>query len=332
MMTAICGDRGIGKTYLLADECYERYKQGYFIVTNFDFVYSNINFSSRSPDDFYKLLRQILLFKERGFDPYDLFAGFRHTGIFIAIDEGHLFFSADLWKRYQTDETFQDVLRVLAQARKLDIEIFYTTQDPAKIDVNFRRYTEDWIRFRPLLNLRKKIMIRHESKPIFRRELRHIIPLVWKEWHNLKYDAPVFDYSTIKDENGFMHLAKTSTLIKRRLRRMGSLKPFPYKLYDSNEILSVGLHKTDLADFEDLAKLVVVPYTFKRERFPTIKKILRRARNDAKYPTRYRLPYVKLGNIPQGIVKKISLLMPTETMADEIVEKSRKDAIRALAR
>ena len=174
MMTAVFGDRGVGKTFILAKECYKRYKQGYLVVTNFDFVYSHINYANRSPEEFYKVLAEILTFKERGLETWLLFGGFKHTGIFIAIDEGHLFFSADLWKRYQSEPVFQDVIRVLAQARKLDIEIWYTTQDPSKIDKNWRRYTEDWIRFRPVFPFRRKILIKHPKYPIYTREIRYL--------------------------------------------------------------------------------------------------------------------------------------------------------------
>jgi len=322
MMTAVFGDRGIGKTYILAQECYRRYRQGYMIVTNFDFVYSHINYADRSPEDFYKLLAEILTFKERGFETWLLFGGFKHTGIFIAIDEGHLFFSADLWKRYQQEPVFQDVIRVLAQARKLDIEIWYTTQDPAKIDKNWRRYTEDWIRFRPFFPLRKKVLIKHEKYPIYKRELRHLIPLVWMEWHNLDHEHPQVDYTTVTDEDGFVSWSSKSTLLKRRLRRSGWLDSFPYKLYDSNEILSVNIDRPELLDFQNLQKLTVVEHTFAYERFPTFKKILKkifgifklrlyflRARDEA-YPTRLRLESVNIGEIPKGSTKKITSLMP----------------------
>jgi len=343
MMTAIFGDRGIGKTYILAQEAYRRYKQGYLIVTNFDFVYANINYSDRSPDDFYKLLREILLFKERGMEFWQIYGGFQHTGIFIAIDEGHLFFSADLWKRYQNEEIFQDVIRVLAQARKLDIEIWYTCQDPAKIDINWRRYTEDWIRFTPLFSLRKKVLIKHEKYPIYKRELRHLIPIMRMEWHRLDHTHPVVDYSTITDEAGNRHWSNRATMLTWKFRRSGWLDPFPYTLYDSNEILSVNINRQDLLEFNELEKLNIVPHSYRYESFPTFKKVLRwfglgkifgtrwvrrfvRSKNE-EYPIRYSLEKVELGEIPKGNVKKIALLQPRAILSTQEAARHRAKSL-----
>jgi len=339
-MTAIFGERGIGKTFILAQECYRRYRKGFLIITNFDFVYSHINYSHRSPEDFYALLREILLFKERGLEAWNIYGGFHHTGIFIAIDEGHLFFSADLWKRYQDEPLFQDVIRVLAQARKMDIEIWYTCQDPAKIDINWRRYTEEWIKFRPVIPLRRKILIQHEKYPIYRRELRHIIPLMWMEYHALTTQNPTPNYSIAKDENGVMHWSPQSTMIRRHFRRSGWLDPFPYKLYDSNEILSVNLNRQELLDFSNLEKLNIIQHTYRHERFPTIKGFFRWLREkpffgwlkivsrwirswEESYPIRYFLEKVNLGEIPKGTTKKIAKNQEIKILPEKIAAQQR---------
>jgi hypothetical protein len=355
MMSAIFGDRGIGKTYILAQEAYRRYKMGYFIITNFDFAYAHVNYSNKSPEEFYELLREILLFKERGFETWNLYGGFRHTGIFIGIDEGHLFFSADLWKRYQDQPAFQDIIRVLAQARKLDIEIWYTCQTPDKIDLNWRRYTEDWIRFTPVFPFRRKILIKHEKYPIYKREIRHLIPFMREERHKLDHKNPQVDYSTVTDENGVTHFSSKSTVIDRRWRRSGWLDPFPYTLYDSNEILSVNIDRQELIEFKALEKLEIIPHSYRYERFPTIKKLLRWIRSlwlfrwikiiesvwksffpqgweawDAKLPTRFSLEKSTIGEIPTGTQKKIANRQPHAILsAEEAARHRAKSLMRA---
>lgn len=283
MMTSVSGKRGIGKTYHLAKEVYRRYLEGYFIITNFSHVYSNIDFSQSTTDDFYQLLKEILLFKEMGYEICDLYPEFEHTGIFIAIDEGHLYFSADLYKRYQDDPDFQDIIKMLAQARKQDIEIWYTTQDPAKIDKNWRRYTEEYIRYVPVLNLSRKVLIPHESKPIYRREMRHMIPFVWEERHELDHNDPVFDYSKITDDQGFSSWSPKSTLLGRKLRRSGWLDPFPYRLYDSNQVLAVKQKEVNQT-FENIKNFAIVSHTFQQEKFPVLKGLFHLPRKDAKLP------------------------------------------------
>lgn len=336
MMTAIFGDRGIGKTYILAQEAYRRYRQGYFIVTNFDFAYAHVNYSDKSPEEFYELLREILLFKERGFEAWSLYGGFSHTGIFIAIDEGHLFFSADLYKKYQTEPIFQDVIRVLAQARKMDIEIWYTCQDPQKIDKNWRRYTEDWIKFRPFLNWRKKVLLKHEKYPIYSRELRHIFPLMWMEWHKLDHEHPAVDYTTVTDPEGNVTWSSKSTLLARKLRRSGWMDPFPYTLYDSNEILSVNVNKQELAEFPNLSKLHVVPHTYRYERFPSFKKLLQKIGFkkfrisrlwNAELPTRYKLEKTPSLEVPKGTTKKISTRQKTDVLTERDAARHRAASV-----
>jgi len=294
MMTSVSGKRGVGKTYHLAKEVYERYKQGYFIITNFSHVYANIDASALTPDEFYELLKQVLLFKDNGYEVSDLFPEFKHTGIFIAIDEGHLYFSADLYKRYQDKEDFQDIIRILAQARKLDIEIWYTTQDPSKVDKNWRRYTEDWIRFTPVLNTAYKKLIKHPTKDVFRREVRYWFPLVWEEWHDLDHTNPVFDYSTVVDAQGFSSLSKHATLQSRRLRRSGWLDPFPYKLYDSNQILAISDQKLE-SEYGLLKNFGVVPHFMRPDPIPWFRRhILRQTPYDERMPPRFKLKKLDL--------------------------------------
>lgn len=329
MMTSLSGKRGIGKTYHLAKECYERYKQGYFIITNFSFVYSNIDASSLTPDEFYQLLREVLLFKDAGYEVSDLFPEFKHTGIFIAIDEGHLYFSADMYKRYQDDEDFQDIIRILAQARKMDIEIFYTTQDPSKVDKNWRRYTEDWLRFTPVLNWSYKKLIPHESKQIYRREVRYILPLVWQEVHELDHANPVFNYAVVKDENGFSSWSKLSTIRGRSMVRSGWMDPFPYKLYDSNQILALKQKSMD-ADFKYLKELAVVPHFMRPDKFPTIRRLLGGIPFDERMPPRMKIRDLTLPLAPGRSMSHKVLRQPVDFIDD--LKTFRKRAARSWAR
>src|SRR5690606_9280265 len=133
-------------------------KQGYFIITNFSHVCSNIDCSREDPDVFYELLKELMLFKDSGYEMVDLFPTFKHTGVFIAIDEAHLYFSSDMYKRYSQPK-FQYIIKLLAQARKADIEIELSVQVPDKIDINWRRYIEEYINYKPMIPWRIKVPV-----------------------------------------------------------------------------------------------------------------------------------------------------------------------------
>lgn len=286
MMTSVSGDRGIGKTYHLADELYNRYRAGFLCISNFKHVYSHLDMSQEDPYVLLELIRELGEFKAKGYELCDLLPSFTHTGVFMAIDEAHLFFGSDQFRRYSTDENFQFVIQFLAQARKQDVEIWYSTQDPSKIDINWRRYTEEWIRFRPVINWRKKILVKHPTRPLFRREMRHRIPFVWQEWHDIDFERPRFNYSMIKDDSGASFWAKDSTVIRRRLRRSGWMNPFPYKLYDSYQL--IGKPPRVQNEFKNLAKVAYIPHTMKYESLPTIKKLLHMRSKDAEPPKRFQ--------------------------------------------
>jgi len=282
MMTSVSGKRGIGKTYQLARVAYNRSKQGFFIITNFAHLYANIDCSKDDPEVLYELIRQIGVFKERGYELCDLDPRFIHSGIFIAIDEAHLYFSADLFKRYQDQAHFQYILKFLSQARKADVEIWYSSQDPAKIDKNWRRYTEDWIRYVPVVNWYKKVPILVQRPrrsdgtmpaPFYRREIRYYLPLVWEEFHKLDVENPTFDYTMQKTPDDRWIQSPKSTLQSRHIIRSGWLNPFPYKLYDSNQMLAMQGDPTE-TEFAKLKEYGFIKHTFKPEKFPTFKNLL----------------------------------------------------------
>jgi len=271
MMTSVSGRRGIGKTYHLSKEVYRRYKQNFLIITNFSHIYSNIDCSYMTPDDFIELLIQLLVFKDRGYELNDLFPSFQHSGVFIAIDEGHLYFSADLYKRYQSNASFQNIIKLLAQARKQDIEIWYTCQTPDKIDKNWRRYTDDYILYKPVIPFRSKIRIPHKTKPIYRNEVRYWIPILWEEHHELQAEDPTFNSSFI-ERDGSIVLSPQSTLRTRSLVLSGWMNPYPYTLYNSNQV--VATRTNNEADFHNLLELGVVNGKYGPNHFPTFKKAL----------------------------------------------------------
>lgn len=287
MMTSVSGTRGIGKTFHLADEVYKHRLKNFLCITNFTHLLSHINLAKEDPSVLVELIRELGEFKMMGYELCDLSPTFTHTGIFIAIDEAHLFFGADQYKRYASDENFQFVIQFLAQARKQDVEIWYSTQDPSKIDVNFRRYTETWKLYRPVVPLRKLIMVQHPKRPIMQRQMRYIIPLVWEEDHDIDYMQPRFNHRRVRDEYGITQWSKDATIISRRMRRSGWMKRFIYKLYDSYEL--IGKPPRDHSKFPVLLKnfSYVDPYTIRPEPFPTFKKWLHMKRWDEIIPKRY---------------------------------------------
>jgi len=280
-MTAVCGRRGVGKTYQLAKELYKRSQRGAFCISNFYHVYSNLDCSRMSPDEFYETLVEVLLFKDSGYEMYDLHPKFKTSEVFVAIDEGGLYFSADLYRRYQSNPKFQAVLKLLAQARKQDVEIWYSVQTPDKIDKNFRRFTEEYILYRPMIPLRSKVNIR-DSRGIIHREIRIWFPILWEEVHNLPAENPVFNYKVTMDENGNVSSGESCTLVSRTLKLSGWMDPFPYTLYDSNQVLATQKIQQPI---EKLLDMSIVPHTFKKKHFKRIRKML--GFTDTPYPTRY---------------------------------------------
>jgi hypothetical protein len=235
-MIGISGALGVGKSFFLAEDVYRASKAGFFIITNFSHAYSNIDCSQLSPEEFYEVLKELALFKERGFEMCDLYPGFRHTGVLIAIDEGSLYFSPEIERRKSSE--LDHILRLLAQARKLDIEIKYVVQDPAVVGKLWRRYTDFNVHYRPLIGWRRKIPLQHHSKPTYRREWRYVVPFVWEEIHQLDAENPVINMKRTYHE-GFSDWSAGSTLVRRKLRATGSLKPWVYKMYDSYQPLAM---------------------------------------------------------------------------------------------
>jgi hypothetical protein len=319
MMTSVSGERGIGKTYHLAKEVYEHYHRGFLTITNFRHLTSHITCHNR-PDMLIEMIKQLGEFKSRGYELCDLLPTFKHTGVFMAIDEAHLVFGADQWKRYGSDPSFQFVIQFLAQARKQDVNIWYSTQDPAKIDKNWRRYTDDWIRYTAVIPLKRHVLVPHPTRPIYRREIRYIIPLIWEELHRLDQDNPSFNYAKHTVE-GWSEWAKSATLIHRKMRLSGWLDPFPYKLYDSHEM--IGLKANDeVSDFKMLKDIAYIPDTIYREGLPTFKRVLRSlglpgmTPNDEKIPSRIRFKKLEL---PLGVTPDVTagtLKQPEEFLDD----------------
>lgn len=316
-MTSVSGVRGIGKTAYLADVLQEHYKKGFLCISNFHHVYSHIDCSERQ-DMIIDVIREIGEFKKQGYELCDLLPSFKHTGVFIAIDEAHLIFGSDQVRRYQSDENFQFIIQFLAQARKQDVNIFYSSQNPSKIDVNWRRYTEDWIQLRPVLSWTRRKWTQHPSRPILRRELRYIFPLIWEEYHDLDHNQPKFNYgkTTVEDEGGRTTWSKHSTVIRRRLRRTGWMKPETYKMYDSHQM--IGLEPDEGAkNFEIILKNIsyIPPAYVQKELFPTFKKILGIPTIPTQFPTRYKFSEILLPVIdPPSTAKYFN--QPEKKVAD----------------
>jgi len=322
MMTSVTGKRGIGKTYLLAKELYQRSLDGFFTIANFSHIYANIDCSAEDPDFLFQLIREIGIFKERGYELVDLDPHFIHSGIFIAIDEAHLYFSADLYKRYQNDPEFLYILKFLAQARKTDVEIWYSTQDPAKVDINWRRYTEDYIRYVPCFPFNKKIDVLVQRRrredgtlpaPYLRREIRYRIPLLREEHHDLDPNNPTFNYQMVTGHDGRIQMGPQSTLNGSRLVRSGWLDPFPYRLYNSNQMLAMKGDPLE-KDFSRLLQFSYIPHTFSRERFPTFKRLFGITAKDSALPVRQKVSDRLLPQPPQPPEGGSPLSQPVELL------------------
>jgi hypothetical protein len=326
MMTSVTGKRGIGKTYLLAKELYKRSQSSFFCISNFSHVYTNIDCSKEEPEYLYDIITEIGIFKERGYQMVDLDPRFIHSGVFIAIDEAHLYFSADLFSRYKSDPKFIYLLKFLAQARKTDVEIWYSTQDPAKVDINFRRYTEDYIRYVPIIPFyrKKDIWVQRPPRddgttplPYLQREIRYPLPILWEEHHKLDASNPVFNYAMIGTENGSYEHGVRSTMQDRRMVLSGWMDPFPYKLYDSNQMLAMKGDPEE-KDFRHILNFGFQDHTMKREKYPTFKKLIRMKRSDEEPPKRIILKDRKLPLPPKNLDHSKAVLRQPMEFLDAI--------------
>lgn len=277
MMTSISGERGVGKTLFLAECVYKKRKQGYFCVTNFSHAFSNLDCSSLSPDEFLDVLLNIIDFKDNGYEMFNIHPSFRHTGVYVAMDEATIYFSPEMQARLnkKDPDKYARLLSLLAQARKYDIEIDYVVQDPAKVGKDFRRYTEIYKRLRWMLKLKRIAYIPHPVLPIYRREHRHLIDVIWEESHDLNTENPVFNYRTVQDDNGIYQYAESCTLLHKRIRLTGKYKRHILRMYNSYQPVAV---KQELfsKEFTPLKDFRVIHGDFKKDKLPTLKRFLRK--------------------------------------------------------
>ncbi len=277
MMVSISGERGVGKTLHLADRVYQRSKQGYFTITNFSHAFSNLDCSGLSPEGFLDVILNVIDFKDNGYEMFNIHPSFRHTGVYVAMDEATIYFSPEMQSKLSKSdpEKYQRLLNLLAQARKYDVEIDYVVQDPAKVGKDFRRYTEHYKRFRWVFKLKRLAFIPHPRLPIYRREHRHLLDVIWEEVHELDADNPKFNYSTITDENGIAKWAESSTLKERHLRTTGRFKKRVLRMYNSYQPVAVKQESYN-EEFSPLRNFRVIPGNFKKEKFPTFKRLARK--------------------------------------------------------
>ncbi len=276
MMVSISGERGVGKTLHLAERVYQRRMQGYFTVTNFSHAYSNLDCSGLSPEEFLDVILNIIDFKDNGYEMFNLHPSFRHTGVYVAMDEATIYFSPEMQAKLSKSnpEKYTRLLNLLAQARKYDVEIDYVVQDPAKVGKDFRRYTEHYMRFRWLFKLKRMAFVPHPRMPIYRREHRHLLDVVWQEIHELDAENPKFNYSTITDEHGVAKWAESCTLLERHLRLTGRYKRHFLRMYNSYQPVAVKQLNFQ-KEYSPLLNFRLIPPDFKRDMFPTFKRFFR---------------------------------------------------------
>lgn len=332
MMVSISGERGVGKTLHLADRVYQRRMQGYFTVTNFSHSHSNLDCSGLSPEEFLDVILNIIDFKDNGYEMFNLHPSFRHTGVYIAMDEATIYFSPEMQSRLAKSNPakYERLLNLLAQARKYDVEIDYVVQDPAKVGKDFRRYTEYYKRFRWVFKLKRMAFIEHPRLPIFRREHRHLLDVIWEEIHELDTENPVFNYRTVRDENGVAQWAENTTLKERHLRLTGRYKRHILRMYNSYQPVAVKQQEYR-KEFSPLKNFSIIPTAFKRERIPTLKAIVRFfgipwKNTDAKLPPKIR--YEDLILPPKDERNKII----SEVQVQEVITLSTDDLQKAIAR
>jgi len=282
MMTSISGERGVGKTAYLSKRVTEFYNKGFLIITNFSHALAHIDCSQGDPDTMLKVIREIGIFKKRNYEPCDLIPTFHHSGIYVAIDEGSLAFPARSGS--PLDEYTMFTLQFLQQARKQDVFIDYTTVHPSKIAIDWRRFTSEYVRLVPVINWRRWVMVEHPRlksnpnvTPTWRRDMRLVIPLIRAEWYNLAPEEPEYRRSAHYKSNYYWQ------------------SKFYFNLYDSYQLLQMNIEAMKDEDFPTLKdNICYIPPGYKKDHFPTFKKIVGKKPSDFELPTRYRLEGVEL--------------------------------------
>lgn len=239
MMSCYTGARGISKTHMLSSLITKEKKRGSLVISNMWHAQADIVLAKNDVGAIFDVIKEVLVFKHKGFEPVDLNPRFKHSGIFIVIDEAHLFFSADTWKKYSEGE-YGYIINFLSQARKIDVHVVLSTQDPSKIDKNWRRYTESFYELKPVIPLRYFRKIKHPTKNCYTRNMRYIIPIAYVIEHQLRSENPY--YSNLP----YDHPTGMGTIVSTRFHLFGWLNPGPYKNYDSKEL--VGVDASDLVD------------------------------------------------------------------------------------
>lgn len=266
MMTSISGELGAGKTYVLARELHEQHEAGVCCIANFDHSDADIIIKN-DPAKLLELIRQIAVIKQLGGEMCDVLPTFRHTGIFIGLDEAHLVFGRET-ARADMEEV---ILPFISLARKADVHIWYVVQDPATIHKTFRRYTRTYIRVRPMINVFRTKFVPHETRPVWRRERRLIVPLVYEEYHRLDPEDPVFSYRRVSEAKGGQAFHKESTIEGFRIKTNSS--KFIHSLYNSNEMAGVNVDPSKEEDFALLKGVCYVPRGMNYpDKIPTFRK------------------------------------------------------------
>ncbi len=147
-MIAFAGYFGSGKTLNMTKELYEAHKKGAFVITNYSTSFSNLILKNQS--QIIDCFREILALRENGKFIGDLLKVKNknlYKNIYIGLDEAGVYFNA---REYKEWSKFPDIMDFLLQCRKLKVEIYYTVQHPAFVDINFRRVTTQWVVFKKI--------------------------------------------------------------------------------------------------------------------------------------------------------------------------------------
>lgn len=134
MIFSWSGKTGSGKTWQMVHSAYKKWKKGVDI-------YSNI------PLDFRPTLFMRLFGRKGGrivyFQNIEEVIGARNA--IIIFDEAQVLFDARQWDKMPKEFSYK-----LEQHRKHRLDVYCTTQNIRRIDVNYRRLVQNWYRCKPL--------------------------------------------------------------------------------------------------------------------------------------------------------------------------------------
>lgn len=284
MLTIISGEWGTGKTKYLVERMEKDYRSNVYTVSNFNCAFASLDCSKDPPDVFLWKLGMLVEMKLRGVNIGNIIPLYRLDRISVYIDEGALYFSPEQQERMRKKDeySYQRFQTLLAQVRKLNINVFVTCQTIGRLGKDIRRVCDDYMHLRWVLPMPYYVYSQSERDHTIREELRYRVRLQWIEHHMVSADDPQYNYrKTLDVSTGRWVYAESSTLVGKPKIRSDYGKDYQYGCYHSYEPIGISVEEykdfdSSSVDFSFILKdSCYIMKGYRKDNFPTFKRFLR---------------------------------------------------------